>query len=134
MKKSFLNQCNLFSNLCNHFQISFTLILLATVLIIISCKKKEEPQPTSPSVSLTLTADKTTMKLGEDTKITAATNATNATFSWSVNTSSTIVGSGSEVRLWGSCPSCTGANEVTCSVTDNDTHQWTKKKITITIQ
>lgn len=111
-----------------------SLILLAAVITINSCKKKEEPQPSTSSSSsaLTLKADKTTIQLGQEAIITATTTFTNPTFKWSVNTSSTIIGSGSQVRLYGSCPSCTGLNAVSCTVKDANNNT-ASSKITIQI-
>ncbi|MBI3502283.1 MAG: hypothetical protein HY063_10865 [Bacteroidetes bacterium] len=111
------------------------LILLAVPIIIgiTSCKKKEEPQPaTVSSPALTLKTDKTTISVGGEAILTATTTYTNPTFTWSVNTSSSIVGSGSQVRLYASCPSCTGPNEVTCTVSSGS--NTTSTKITITVQ
>jgi hypothetical protein len=112
------------------------LILLAVPIVIgiTSCKKKAEPvtPPTTSSPALTLKADKTTISLGQETIITATTTYTNPTFTWSVNTSSTIVGSGSQVRLYASCPSCTGPNEVTCTVSSGSNTASAKITITVT--
>lgn len=114
-------------------KISFALILLAAVITITSCKKKEEPvtPATTSSTALTLKTDKTSIVVGGEAILTATTTYTNPTFTWSVNTSSTIVGSGSQVRLYASCPSCTGANEVTCTVKDGS--NTASQKITITV-
>jgi hypothetical protein len=110
------------------------LILFAAVITITSCQKKYEPvtTPTVSSPALTLKTDKTTIQLGQEAIITATTTFTNPTFTWIVNTSSTVVGSGSQVRLYASCPSCTGANDVTCTVKDGSNA--TSVKITITVQ
>jgi hypothetical protein len=115
-------------------KIFFSLILLTAIVAITSCnKKKEELQPpTSSSPALTLKTDKTTISLGGEAILTATTTFTNPTFTWSVNTSSSIIGSGSQVRLYASCPSCTGSNEVTCTVKDGS--NTTSAKITITVQ
>lgn len=110
------------------------LILLAAVITITSCKKKEEPATqttTTSSPALTLKTDKTSITVGGEAIITATTTYSNPSFTWSVNTSSSIVGSGSQVRLYASCPSCTGPNEVTCTVTDGSNS--TSQKITITV-
>ena len=111
------------------------LFLFALFISTISCKKQEEP-PVTPSNSttpaLTLEADKKTISLGEQAVITATTSYTNPSFTWSVNTSSSIVGSGSQVKLYASCPSCTGPNEVTCTVKDGS--NTTSAKITISVQ
>lgn len=113
--------------------IPFVLLAIPIIIGIISCKKKAEPvtQPVSSSPALTLKADKTTISLGQEAIITAITTYTNPTFTWSVNTSSTIVGSGSQVRLYASCPSCTGPNEVTCTVSSGS--NTASAKITITV-
>lgn len=109
------------------------LILLAAVITVTSCKKKEEPvTTTTSSPALTLKTDKTTISVGGEAILTATTTYTNPTFTWSVNTSSSIVGSGSQVRLYASCPSCTGPNEVTCTVSSGS--NTTSTKITITVQ
>lgn len=113
------------------------LILLLAVVTVTSCKKKEESEPvdntgTTTTPALTLETDKETISLGEEAIITATTSYTNPNFTWSVNTSSSIVGSGSQVRLYASCPSCTGPNEVTCTVKDGNST--TSAKITITVQ
>lgn len=109
------------------------IILLGSLIIITSCKKKEEQVPvtTASSTALTLKTDKTTISVGGEAILTATTTFTNPTFTWSVNTSSTIVGSGSQVRLYASCPSCTGPNEVTCTVKDGS--NTASQKITITV-
>lgn len=115
-------------------KISFAVILLSAVITITSCQKKYEPVTTNTtsSPSLTLKTDKTTISLGGEAIITATTTFANPTFTWSVNSSSSIIGSGSQVRLYASCPSCTGANDVTCTVKDGS--NTTSAKITITVQ
>lgn len=113
------------------------LILLAAVITITSCKKKEETPPanTSSSPSLTLSATNTTINVGGNTPITASVSGASGTISyaWVVNTSSTLTGSGSQVNLYASCPSCTGPNKVTCTITDANNNT-ASKDITITVQ
>lgn len=109
------------------------LLLLCSFITVTSCKKKEEPvtATTTSSTALTLKTDKTAISVGGEAILTATTTFANPTFTWSVNTSSTIVGSGSQVRLYASCPSCTGPNEVTCTVKDGS--NTASQKITITV-
>lgn len=95
-------------------------IIFLFLAVIVSCKKKEEPETSVNSGTtfsfISLTADTTTIPLGGEVKITANATGDNLTYTWSVNSGSTIIGSGSQVRLNASCPSCVGPNTVTCSV------------------
>lgn len=116
-------------------------ILLVAVITITSCKKKEESQPTvatpvaATPLSLSLSAEKTTISVGGDTKITASATGGSGTinYKWSVNTGSTLNGSGTQVNLYASCPSCTGPNKVTCTITDANNNTLSKD-ITISVQ
>lgn len=119
-------------------KISFSVILLAAVITVTSCnKKKDEPVAGtgSSSFSISLTADKTIITLGDQSKITASVSGASGSvnYAWSVNTGSTLTGSGTQVTLYASCPSCTGPNEVTCTATDANNVS-VVKKITITVQ
>lgn len=119
----------------------FSALILLAVLFGTSCKKKEESQPTiatlvaATPLSLSLSAEKTTISVGGDTHITASATGGSGTinYQWSVNTGSTLNGSGTQVNLYASCPSCTGPNKITCTVTDANNNTITKD-ITVTVQ
>ncbi|MBI3520380.1 MAG: hypothetical protein HY062_13645 [Bacteroidetes bacterium] len=113
-------------------------ILLTVVIMVTSCKKKENTQPINSSSSgaftLALSSDKTSINVGSQAVITATASGAsgNVTYTWSVNTSSSITGSGYKVNLYASCPSCTGPNQVTCTAKDANNNS-VVTKITITV-
>lgn len=121
------------------------LALLVTAIPFSSCKKSNEPTPsdtmtttppiTTPSFSfIGLTADTTVIPIGGKAKITANATGSNLTYSWSVNSNSTIMGSGSQVQLHITCPSCASKpNVVTCIAKDAENNSATKT-ITITVK
>ena len=111
----------------------FSIMGLAALTLFACNKKAEQVTPPPVSATLTLKSDKTTITLGAEAILTAtAVNFTPTSYTWSVNTSSSIIGSGSQVRIYASCPSCTGYNEVTCVAKDANNASITKK-ITITV-
>lgn len=129
----------------NYSLITGGLLLLAVITIqFSSCRKKDEKKPESDSSAATtttsnfyfsnLTADTTVIPLGGKAVITAAATGDNLTYNWSVNTNSTIIGSGYQVQLHISCPTCASQpNVVTCKVKDANNNSETKT-ITITVK
>lgn len=111
-------------------------MLLLITVIIAGCSKKEESTPANSSpLKVSLSSDYSTIYLGGETPVTATVGGASGTvtYSWSVNTSSTIIGDGYKVRLYASCPSCTGPNEVTCTAKDASGNKGSAK-ITVTVQ
>jgi len=111
------------------------IVFIGVLLSFSSCNKEEQSSSTPNEITLSLSADKTTIPVGDQAILTATVSGAtgNVTYNWSVNSSSTIIGSGPQVRLYASCPSCTGPNKVTCTVKDSENNT-VSKFITINVQ
>jgi len=102
------------------------LILYCIIMTLMSCKKKPTPVDNSnnsntSAVKVYMSADKTTIRLGQEAVITANVEGGSGSYSyeWEVNTLSNLLGSGNSVTLSPCCSSAAGENIVKCNVTDS---------------
>lgn len=99
-------------------------ILLSSIILVYGCKKKSAPPPntdTQTSIKVTMSADKTTIRLGQESVITASVQGvnSNSSYQWEVNTISNLLGSGNTVTFSPCCSSVAGENIIKCTVTDS---------------
>lgn len=110
-------------------------IILSSVFALLflgGCKKKEAPQPTTTPLTYTsLSAQQTTIAIGETTKITATATGDGLSYVWSASAGD-IIGSGSQIT-YGAPTCCAGQNSVTCVVKDAGGNQ-ASKSVAINVQ
>ncbi|GIV26766.1 MAG: hypothetical protein KatS3mg027_0580 [Bacteroidia bacterium] len=100
------------------------LILCCIIIIGGACKKKSAPVNNDNSTSVvkvSLNADNTVIRLGQESVITAYVEGAqgSVSYQWEVNTISNVLGSGSTVTLSPCCSSVAGENIVKCTATDS---------------
>ncbi len=105
-------------------------IIVALLIIICSISCEDDKKKTSnedPNQTLnfeTLTAEKTTIEPGEQTRITATATGYLLSYQWSA-TAGDILGSGTEV-VYAASPCHIGSNEISCTVKDGNSNSQTK--------
>ena len=103
---------------------SFSIACIVFIFInsfAISCKKEKKIEIVEPTVNLTIdsiVATKTNIVVWEKIKITAYTKGQNLKYLWQADHGSMVGKDSSTVTYWG-CYSCTGANTVKCTVSDD---------------
>lgn len=116
----------------------FTQLMLLNSLVLMlafSCKKENtEPEipvlTTAPLVFNDLKADRTGIRVGETTSVTATAEGDNLLYSWTCS-SGTIVGQGSQVTYGSTCVSCKGLNTITCTVSNGSGSQTKSIEVSI---
>lgn len=105
---------------------------IAIVLMAISgCKKNEETKPVSAPLSYTsLTAEQNTISTSQSPKITATATGEGLTYTWTLDGTGSIIGSGYQITYQ---PCCAGQNTINCVVKDLGGNQ-ESKSVTITVQ
>ena len=99
-------------------------IITLSLFLILGCKKKSAPNTndnnSTNAVKVSLIADKTSIRLGQESVITAYVEGAqgSVTYQWEVNTLSNILGGGNTVTFSPCCSSVAGENIVKCTVTD----------------
>lgn len=104
--------------------------LLVIFLLLSGCGGNEEEEPFKPLAYSSLVAEKTTIKVGETTKIKATATGSNLVYTWSA-TLGDILGSGPEVTYTASICQI-GKNKITCTVS-NEKKQSESKTIEIEV-
>jgi PKD repeat protein len=104
--------------------------LLILFLFLPGCGGKEEEEPYQPLVYASLMAEKSTIKVGETTKIKATSTGSNLVYTWSA-TLGDILGSGPEVTYTASICQI-GKNKITCTVS-NEKNESVSKTIEIEV-
>jgi len=113
--------------------ILLTLLAVASMFAASSCKKEKKSAPTQPLSFTSLVAQKDTLFVGDNEKITAIATGDNLTYEWSLGESSLgdIIGSGSQIT-YGASPCCTGWNTIICTVSNGQESQ--NKSVTIVVK
>lgn len=99
------------------------------LFLILGCKKKSAPNTndnhSTSIIKVSLSADKNSIRLGEESVITAVVEGAQGSISyqWEVNTLSNILGSGNTVTFSPCCSSVAGENTVKCTVTDSKSNR-----------
>ena len=108
------------------------LFIVALVVTINSCKKENTtPQPTAtPLVYTSLIAENTTITVSQPPKITATATGESLIYTWSLNGTGNLLGSGNQITYQ---PCCAGTNTITCEVKDGGGNK-ESKFVTITVQ
>ncbi len=118
---------------------NFFLISLLTAVVFsgsVSCKKNN-PAPTDSAATPVplsfnfLKAERTGIRVGESTTITAEATGQNISYNWQASTG-TIVGQGAQVSYGSTCNSCIGDNTISCTVSDGKSTQ--TKSIVVSIK
>ena len=106
------------------------LYLFILFMLLPACGGDDEEEPFKPLVYISLVVEKTTIKVGETTKIKATATGSNLVYTWSA-TLGDILGSGTEVTYTASICQI-GNNKITCIVS-NEKNQSESKTIEIKV-
>ena len=113
---------------------TISIATMLTTMLFAACKKQTETQPqgatSTPFEYKTLSAEKTTVTIGKTTKISATATGNGLTYTWSLNGTGDLIGSGYQITY---SPCCTGQNRITCVVKDSGGNQ-VSKSVIITVQ
>jgi hypothetical protein len=104
--------------------------LFVLILLLPACGGDDPEEPFKPLEFVSLTAEKSTIKVAEITKIKASATGSNLIYTWSA-TLGDILGSGSEVTYTASICQI-GKNKITCTVS-NEKNQSLSKTIEIEV-
>ncbi|GIV28964.1 MAG: hypothetical protein KatS3mg028_0030 [Bacteroidia bacterium] len=106
----------------------YFLLIVGMVLMSGGCKKKPAPTNNENSsvtnngvVKVYMSADKNTIRLGQESVITASVSGGEGslTYQWEVNSIANLLGSGNTVTFSPCCSSVAGDNIIKCTVSDS---------------
>lgn len=118
-------------------------VITGIVFIFIGCHKKNNTpaassnntiSTTTSNLKITLTSDKSIIRLGDVAVITASVQGGcgNLNYRWKVNTIAGLQGTGNTVTLTPCCASVAGDNIIECSVTDSK-NNFCKEQISVIV-
>lgn len=108
------------------------LIIVILSITISSCKKEiTTEQPTvKPLVYTSLVAENTTVSVTQPPKITATAIGESLTYTWSLDGTGNLLGSGNQITYQ---PCCAGQKTISCEVKDSGGNK-ESKSVTIIVQ
>lgn len=108
------------------------LIIAILTITISSCKKENMTKESTviPLVYTSLVAENTTISVTQPPKITATATGESLTYTWSLDGTGNLLGSGNQITYQ---PCCAGQNTISCEVKDSGGNK-ESKSVTIIVQ